>query len=583
MGKNVSFAQEVVSALSRENMLETCAAYAELHRYSGKPQGEAAVDYLMQKLDQYGVPCHREVYEGFFSIPVSASLTIISPISRSYEACGCVFSGDAHNLCAPIYYDSLSKEKGLTLEQEAERDKQFCGRIVLSHDGRAAFAARLKRTGAVGMVHIWPSTDNMLHHSNIGPIWGSPDTTDYDHLTFLPAVTFRAHDADEIIDLCAKGPVSGCLNITMDSSVAKSTMPVATIPGKTESFVLLSAHYDSWYEGITDNAAADAILLDIARVLKKKQSSLLRGVKICWWSGHSDGRYDVSAWWCDNHWEELKKNCVAHINMDICGCKNTGKILMRTSFMEGMEYTASKIERLTGLRPERYIPMIKGADQSFWGVGVPITLMGKNEPLPGNEKACGDFYGAGGGPWWHAIGDTLDKLDADAMMRDAALNAEFVADLATFPVLPVKISGFLAEMKTVLSELKEELNGVEFDISPVIGKLDQLVAPVAKLEEKIAVSGPGESDAVIQAVAGELARLFYTTVDPYHYEPATSIAFSGKAHTTFGGLRTAAGITRDNTSPMTYLCIKTTFIRQRNRLVGQMNEVLEKIEHYLHS
>lgn len=582
MSKTMSFSEKIVSSLSRENMLQTVQAFSTLHRYSGKKQGEESVDYIVKKLQEYGIAYERECYEGYFSIPVSASLTITSPYGKAYDACGCVFSGDAHDLAAEVYYDYRSEWKGqrLSEEEEAQRDREFKGKIVLSREGASTFADRLYKAGAVGMVHIWPVHDNMLHHSNIDPIWGTPDTRDHDRMTYLPAVTFRASDADEIIEACKKGKVYGSLNITMDTAVAKSTMPVATIPGKTNKYVLISAHYDSWYEGITDNAAADAIILEIARVFKENQSKLLRGVKICWWSGHSDGRYAGSTWWCDNHWFDLRKNCVAHINLDICGCMNTGKILMRTSLMEGFDYGADKIQRITGLRPARYIPMVKGADQSFWGVNVPIILMAKNEPLPGNENLWGEYYGAGGGPWWHSVSDTLDKLDVDAMVRDATLNAEFAADLTTMDVLPVKISGFLEEMKKELNLINEDLVAEDFNIKPVIDRVTELEDPVKKLEAAIAKTKGAAADDIVKDVAGELVRIFYTTVDPYYFEPATPIAFGGKS-TALRGLRTAAGITRENTCATNHLFIKTTFVRQRNRLIGEMNNISQKIELYL--
>ena len=92
--------------------------------------------------------------------------------------------------------------------------------------------------------------------------------------------------------------------------------------GKSDSFVLVSGHYDSWYEGITDNAVSDAILLEYARVLYAHRSELKRGVRIAWWSGHSDGRFSGSTWYCDSHYADLRKNCVAHVNLDLTGCKN---------------------------------------------------------------------------------------------------------------------------------------------------------------------------------------------------------------------------------------------------------------------
>ena len=111
------------------------------------------------------------------------------------------------------------------------------------------------------------------------------------------------------------------LTCAVNRSVVTSSMPVARISGRSNAFILITGHYDSWYEGITDNAAANAIMLEMARVLSLHQSELDRGVVLGWWSGHSDARYAGSTWFCDNHWQELYENCVAHLNIDIAGCK----------------------------------------------------------------------------------------------------------------------------------------------------------------------------------------------------------------------------------------------------------------------
>lgn len=55
--------------------------------------------------------------------------------------------------------------------------------------------------------------------------------------------------------------------------------------------MLVSGHYDSWYEGITDNGVANAAMMEIARVFQENQEHLERSVVLAWWSGHSDARY----------------------------------------------------------------------------------------------------------------------------------------------------------------------------------------------------------------------------------------------------------------------------------------------------
>ena len=81
--------------------------------------------------------------------------------------------------------------------------------------------------------------------------------------------------------VAAKGmAVTAQMDVAMDNRIVRSSMPVATIPGKSESFVLLSGHYDSWYEGMTDNGAANVLMLETARTLEKFKDRLNRTVVI---------------------------------------------------------------------------------------------------------------------------------------------------------------------------------------------------------------------------------------------------------------------------------------------------------------
>lgn len=101
----------LLSEVSLNNILESVNVFSNLHRYSGTPQAEKAVDYLESKLNEYGVNYECCKYTGLFSIPISSTLTVQGPGGKTYDALGCVLSGECENLTAPIYYDALSLEK----------------------------------------------------------------------------------------------------------------------------------------------------------------------------------------------------------------------------------------------------------------------------------------------------------------------------------------------------------------------------------------------------------------------------------------------------------------------------------------
>lgn len=373
--------EALLKELNLDNMRETILFFCHLFRYSGTDDGEAAVSYLENKLQSYGVSYEKCQYHGFFSLPVDAQVTVSG---KTFSLIADVYSAPAEALSGQLFYDAWSEQPTRTPLEEDARFASFHDKLILTWDGRGTFARRAMDAGAKGILHICATKGNYIHHSNIGVAWGTPGLDEAPYMRFLPSAGIKRADGEELIALLKKEPsLSGSLTIHMDTQIRPTSMVIAEIPGETEDFLLVSGHYDSWYEGITDNAGSDAILLEYARILQTHQKELKRGVKIAWWSGHSDGRFSGSAWYCDSHWEELHAHCSAHINLDLTGCKNSEQIVARTAGTEGLAYTGALIEKYTGTTPASYIPMIRGADQSFWGVHVPITIMLKYEPTKG--------------------------------------------------------------------------------------------------------------------------------------------------------------------------------------------------------
>ena len=377
---------------------------------------------------------------------------------------------------------------------------------------------------------------------------------------FLPSAGIRRADGETLIEKMAAGEMDAEVTIEMETKIRRSSMVAVDIKGKSDSFVLVSGHYDSWYEGITDNAVSDAILLEYARVLYAHRSELKRGVRIAWWSGHSDARYSGSTWYYDHHWEDLKENCVAHINMDICGCKGSDVVGMRTSMLEGEAFDREFLREFNDKEPEAPTPMVRFADQTFWGADIPFAMM------PQFIKQDHKIFS-----WWHTKEDTFDKVDPEVTLRDTRVIAKLTAIFANCEKLPAEMSGFVSFMENELRSIEQKLSA-EFDLSPVWRAIGSLKEAVADLEN--AMENQKHTDDVIMEIAGELARIMYTTSSPYHQDPAVK-------GTVFAGLAMAEGLTRENTEADYYLAVQTRFVRQRNRLTGQMNVVAENCRKWI--
>ena len=557
--------ERLCGEISYSNILESVDFFNTLFRYSGSPSGEAAVDYIVAKMNEYGVRTRRECYNIYRSLPLEAEIVFDG---ESIPAIAAVYSGEAENLEGELCFFHADSDSFFPLRSTDEAFSRLKGRIVVVDNGGGSFAKKARNAGALAVIQIQSAREEVVHHSTLGTVWGTPGVFDADSFSFIPYVCVTRSVGETLKARIASSNAHASVRVRMDNSILKTSMPIAEIRGKRENFVLVSAHYDSWYEGITDNAASDAMLIELARVLQKNQSSLERSVVIGWWSGHSDARYSGSAWYCDAHWEELAKNCVAHINIDLAGCKNADQIRARTALTESREFTASLIEKYTGRRAEPRIPMPRGADQSFWGAGVPISIMLKYEPVP--EKR--NFDCPSGGAWWHTDQDTRDKLDTEILKRDMLFNAEMVCAILNGRRLPVEIPPFIDEMRKFLSEI-EEATGGDPSLRPVLVKLDGLSTSVDALVSNPRYRGP-ESDEINKRVAGELTRLVFSYSSPYDQD----WAIESKP---FPLLQKVAGTAVGAACVEDSLFSRTEFVRQRNRLLGQIEKVIRDIDHQL--
>jgi hypothetical protein len=200
-----------------------------------------------------------------------------------------------------------------------------------------------------------------------------------------------------------------------------------------------------------DNAGANGAMMEIARVLSQHRDKLRRSLRIAFWSGHSHGRYPGSTWYADNFWEDLHRNCIAHLNIDLIGGKGASDLTATMTMAETWAFAADVIMELTGqeLKQRR---MGRMGDQSFFGCGVPsmFNVLSQQPPEPGRTGFAEPWEEWGS--WWHAPEDTMDILDRDTLLRDTRVYLLSILRLCTLTLLPFDYSAAADEFLAALND-----------------------------------------------------------------------------------------------------------------------------------
>ena len=179
-----------------------------------------------------------------------------------------------------------------------------------------------RSSGAARSAQIFIHPGKNVHEGICTSIWGAPTAESLGRKPTMPVVCINHPDGEQLIADVQRGPVRASIKTWLREGWMRCLLPVVEIRGQEDpdEFLLVHGHYDSWYEGIGDNATGDAALLELARVLWGLRDRLKRSVRIAWWPGHSTGRYAGSTWYADTFADEIDEHCIAQLDIDSPGC-----------------------------------------------------------------------------------------------------------------------------------------------------------------------------------------------------------------------------------------------------------------------
>jgi hypothetical protein len=220
------------------------------------------------------------------------------------------------------------------------------------------------------------------------------------------------------------------LYVDMDVDIRHDTKTVhnvaAYLPGSTDEYVVIGAHYDhlglgdehslapsqigTIHPGADDNASGTAGVIELARWFSK-QPKPKRGILFLTFAGEELGL--LGSEWYVNHPALPLDKAVAMINMDMIGRIRDGKVYVSGS---GTGSTFAKL--LDEVKPPAPI-QADITEKTGYGESDHTSFTTKGVPVL--------FFFSGLHADYHKPSDTADKIDAP----DAAKLLDYVADLVT--------------------------------------------------------------------------------------------------------------------------------------------------------
>ncbi len=232
----------------------------------------------------------------------------------------------------------------------------------------------------------------------------------------IPGVNINAKDAIRLIESNVK---TVRIQLNQDEFKGQSHNVILDLPGKSEKYIVLTAHYDSTSlsEGAYDNMSGSIGLLHMAEYFSKHEHHF--GLRFIWCGSEERGLLGSKAY-CNT---SALDNIVLNVNLDMIG-SIMGKMIACCTSEEKLvgyiEYFASETGMGCTVRQDVY----SSDSTPFADHGIPAISFARIAPA--NTATIHNRY------------DTSAVLSLDQMEKDIQFICAFVQRMANAAYCPVK-------------------------------------------------------------------------------------------------------------------------------------------------
>jgi hypothetical protein len=563
--------RELFDRIDPDEMARHLDAFEGLERVSGTEAEWEASEYIVETLEEYGLDASMNAFDGYVSVPESATVEVTSPSPRTFEEAITVSFG-ASTPRGGVSGELVSFDD---LGGDPDDLPDLTGKVLFV-EGLSAPHLAVAATEANAEALIFASPDDHVHEGIVSPVWGTPDTESVDDLPDVPVASLPGEAGEWVADRFAHGTVEVSVETSVRTEVMELPNPVGKLEGaESDRYFVVGNHVDSWYEGITDNATAMATTLEVARIMAEEEPK--RGLVVGFWTAHSTGRYTGSTRYVDDNWLDLRANGVAYLHIDLVGLDGADALWFQHMAELGAEHrdameTATDFE--VGVGGDSFLGAAgrpaRNSDQSFWGTGLSSLLSGARFE-PGTERGGP----VGGGWWWHTPDDTRDKVDMDVLAEETKLYVALASRICNSPALPHDYRAVVDDFEEMFDDV-EEAAGEDLGFDAARADLDSLDAALESAYE--IAGGAGDDPALATAVedlqvdlGNTLTPALYTSGPDTEQEPATPYA-------RLPALRAAADLSEQEGAKK--LFAETETRRGLNRVRHRIQDATERTERF---
>jgi len=395
-------AEIYTSSALLDNLEVLCDVYGS--RWTGSPDGFAAVEWVVETLKGYGVDnAHYEPFDVHGWTRGPARLEVIDPIGKEIDCISLPMG-----LGGQVEGRLVSLEDGAIPTYE-KRKEEIEGNIVMVTSRRPLGMKRpLHRSekylrsvlaGAKGWIF-------MNHYPAYGPPTGSISP-------IIPAVGV-SHEAGSFLTRLLKreGDVRVRLTTTDENKMVTTHNVIGDLPGSAEdeAYALVGCHYDGHdiAQGALDPISGAVVVMEMARIFTKVAGSLKRRVRLVLFGAEEIGLFG-SRDYVARHEDELA-SLRFMLNLDTAGRDGDKGVILHGQ--PALEPFLETVARETTAELPHLQKVTPYSDHwPFFLKGVPCGSGGDPEA---SRKKGGRGYG-------HTRYDTVDKVKM-ANLRDAAAN-----------------------------------------------------------------------------------------------------------------------------------------------------------------